>query len=180
MNRIETLVQNLKEGDEAAFDELYLEFEASLYNHLLRMIGQREKAQELFQETMLVMIRKIDFYSYRNELANSFKSWLFRIATNLAIDEIRKTKKISQKQFIDNVLIDDQHILEIDLKDRLNILIMRLPLIQRTFLNLKINEELSHFEIAKICGCDINTVKQGLFRGRKTLKNLLINEGITL
>ena len=67
-----------------------------------------------------------------------------------------------------------------DFKERLNILIMKLPIIQRTFLNLKINEDLSHMEIATVCGCNVNAVKQGLFRARRTLKNLLINEGIGL
>lgn len=55
---------------------------------------------------------------------------------------------------------------------------MKLPSIQRTFLNLKVNEDLSHLEIATICGCSVNSVKQGLFRARKTLKDLLIKEGI--
>ena len=57
---------------------------------------------------------------------------------------------------------------------------MKLPAKQRTFLNLKVNEDLSHLEIATICGCNMNTVKQGLFRARKNLKDLLIKEGITL
>lgn len=97
MNEVERLVSHLKQGDEEAFASLYSMFEKSLCNHLYKMLGSQEKAQEVFQETMIKMIKKIEFYESRSDLKNSFKAWLFRIGTNLAIDEIRKSKKASQQ-----------------------------------------------------------------------------------
>lgn len=180
MSEINKLVQQLKEGHKSAFAEIYSLYEKPLFNHLLKMLGSHQKAQEVFQDTMLTMIKKIDHYSHRNELKNSFKAWLFRIATNAAIDEIRKSKKVSFVENVPEVSVESHEVEINDFNERLNILIMRLPVIQRTFLNLKINEELSHLEIAAVCGCNVNAVKQGLFRARKSLKDLLINEGLSL
>lgn len=179
MNEVELLVSNLKSGDQEAFAILYKKFEKPLCSHLYKMLGKKEKVEEVFQDTMLKMIRKIDFYSPRNDLKNSFKAWLFRIATNLAIDEIRKQKKLKQLT-IEDLPVTNSTAEEEDTKQRISSLIMKLPAKQRTFLNLKVNEDLSHLEIATICGCNMNTVKQGLFRARKNLKDLLIKEGIIL
>lgn len=179
MNEINELIEDLKNGDKEAFSALYSIFESSLINHLYHMLGSHEKAEEIFQESMLKMIRKIDYYEHRPELKNSFKSWLFRLATNTAIDEIRKNKMNAFEIKEDDAIYFDPHE-EINTSKRINELISGLPSVQKTFLNLKLNEDLSHLEIATICGCHINTVKQGLFRARKSLKDLLIKEGIVL
>lgn len=180
MSEINKLVEDLKKGDEFAFEQIYSLFEKPLYNHLLKMTGSSQKSEEIFQDVMLTMIKKIDHYTHRLDLKNSFKAWIFRIATNLAIDEIRKNKKLTFTQEAPEVVVESYEVEIENFKERLNILIMKLPVIQRTFLNLKINEELSHLEIAAVCGCNVNSVKQGLFRARRTLKGLLINEGIGL
>jgi RNA polymerase sigma-70 factor (ECF subfamily) len=172
------LVERLKEGEEEAFASIYAILESPLINHLYKMLGSTEKAEEVFQETMLTIIKKINHYNHRSDLQNSFKSWVFRIGTNLAIDEIRKKKEVLFEATPELETTDECIIEKIDTKNRINELIMLLPVIQRTFLNLKINEDLSHNEIAAICSCNINAVKQGLFRARKSLKDLLINEGI--
>jgi RNA polymerase sigma-70 factor (ECF subfamily) len=180
MSELNENIHKLKLGDEAAFAFLYSEFESALINHLYKMLGRVEKAEEVFQDVMITMIKKINHYEHRPELKNSFKAWIFRIATNHAIDELRKSKK--QK-----LIFSDEHttdiadeIIEIDLSERLGDLIMSLPVIQRTFLNLKIKEDLSHLEIAAICGCNVNAVKQGLFRARKSLKDLILREGLEI
>lgn len=178
MNEIENLVVNLKGGDKEAFSVLYANFETSLINHLYHMLGTHEKAEELFHECMLKMVQKIEYYQPNLELKNSFKSWLFRIATNLAIDEIRKAKKVSNDSD-QKIYYSDPHE-ERDTSKRIQEIINLLPSVQKTFLNLKLNEDLSHIEIANICGCNINTVKHGLFRARKSLKDLLIKEEIVL
>jgi RNA polymerase sigma-70 factor (ECF subfamily) len=178
MDIMNELVERLKEGEEEAFALIYSRLESPLINHLYKMLGSTEKAEEIFQETMLTLIKKINHYNYRPDLKNSFKAWVFRIGTNLAIDEIRKKKEILFEVTPELEVSAECAIETSDTKNRINELIMLLPVIQRTFLNLKINEDLSHNEIAAICSCNINTVKQGLFRARKSLKDLLISEGI--
>lgn len=182
MKELNKHIKDLKEGKDEAFVAIYNIFEKPLYNHLLKMLGNSSKAEEIFQESMLTLIKKIDLYSHRNDLQNSFKSWVFRIATNLAIDEIRKTKLTKITTPIEKIEIgfDSSEVEKADTSDRIQILIQKLPLMQKTFLNLKLNEDLSLKEIAVICKCEINTVKQGLFRARQSMKNLLIEEGIEL
>jgi RNA polymerase sigma factor (sigma-70 family) len=180
MNQLDENIQKLKFGDEEAFAYLYAQLESPLVNHLFKMLGRVEKAEEVFQEVMMTMIKKIGFYEPRSELKNSFKSWIFRIATNHAIDELRKNKR-KKLEFAEEIIADiAEDVIENDLSDKLGDLIMSLPVIQRTFLNLKVKEDLSHLEIASICGCNVNAVKQGLFRARKNLKDLILKEGLPI
>ncbi len=179
MSELNEAILGLKQGEDDAFSFIYNLFEKSLYNHLYRMLGSESRAEEIFQETMLSLIKKIDLYSHRDDLQNSFKSWIFRIATNLAIDEIRKNKSVSPLE--ENYSITEKNKIEIhDTEQRIHFLIGKLPLMQRTFLGLRVKEDLSIKEIAVICKVEVNAVKQGLFRGRKALKDLLIEEGIVL
>lgn len=177
MDEIEQLIDRLKEGEEDAFRSIYEFFEVPLYHHLSLMLGSREKSEEAFQETMLKVIKKIDFYKPNKTLKNSFKAWVFRIGTNTAIDIIRK-EKLSTKISPSSELSSKDEVETKNLNERISHLISELPPIQRTVLNLKVNEDLSHFEISAICGCSVNTVKQGLFRARRSLKGILEKEGI--
>lgn len=174
------LVLNIQEGSEEAFEILYDRYEAPLFNHIYQMLGNKEKAEEIFQETMLTVIKKIDSYRHQPELKDSLKAWIFRIATNKSIDLIRRGKReVPVITDLEYKTMEEE--LEIqDTKEHITKLLPLLPTIQRTFLNLKVNEDLSHKEIALICGCNINNVKQGLFRARKTLKNLFIERGLEL
>lgn len=180
MMDIDRLVEDLKKGSDEAFAELYIYFEKSLFNHLKQMLGSKERAEEAFQESMLTMIKKLDFYSPRKELKNSFKAWVFRIGTNLAIDMIRKDKKVLADFEYTYQNSAEETVESKDFSEKLDDLIVKLPSVQRTFLNLKVNEDLSHFEISVICGCSVNSVKQGLFRARKSMKLLLEEEGVVL
>ena len=177
------LAERLRLGDEEAFTALYEKYSSMLYNHLFYMVGKQELAEDLLHEVLMTMLTKINFYTENESLKNSFKAWLFRIATNRAIDEIRKNKVI-QFEEVSVDLVDEVEVefsLEKLWRDKkLHDLFSKLPLIQRTFLNLKVNNDLSHLEIARVCSCQVNTVKQGLFQARKTLKNLLVAEGVEL
>jgi RNA polymerase sigma factor (sigma-70 family) len=183
MSSINNHIQGIRDGDEESFTFIYELYEKPLYNHLVKMLGSVSLAEEIFQEVMVSIIEKIDTYSHRNDLQNSFKAWAFRIATNLAIDEIRKNKRSSiLQEDVQNIQGNDlSYNMEVkDTKERIHFHIQKLPLIQRTFLNLKINEQMTMKEIAVICKCEVNAVKQGLFRARKSMKELLLKEEISL
>lgn len=180
MSKYDDIALQLKAGNEEAFHELYYLIEKGLINHLQKMLISREKAEEVFHETLMQMIKKIDLYNPVPTLENSFKAWVFRIGTNLALDEIRKNKRQEQLAFREDVTEKSCAIDFTDMQEKLNALIVKLPLLQRTLLNLRVNEDLTHVEIARICNCHENAVKQGLFRARNNLKKLLIQEGIEL
>ncbi len=177
------IIEKLKLGDEDSFSYLYEKYSALLMNHLCCMVGKREVAEELLHEVFMMMLTKINFYHEDTSLKNSFKAWLFRIATNKAIDEIRKHKNV-KFELLDHEIPDgfdiESNFENMWRNQKIREFLSRLPLVQRTFLNLKVNNELSHLEIARVCSCQVNTVKQGLFQARKSLKNMLVAEGVEL
>ena len=88
----DALAERLKIGDDTAFEALYERHATSLLRHFFCLMGNQQEAEEILHESLMLMIQKINFYVLRSELKNSFKSWLFRLSTNRAIDEIRKRK----------------------------------------------------------------------------------------
>src|SRR5581483_5225558 len=83
------LLRKAQFGDRAAFGQLVLRFQDRLYNSILRMVGDHEEARDLTQETFTRALVKIE--SFRGE-AGAY-TWLFRIAVNLAISQLRKVQK---------------------------------------------------------------------------------------
>lgn len=172
------LAERLKGGDESAFGLLYERHSKSLLRHLTLLMGNTSEGEDMLHESLMLMIQKINFYEPRKDLRSSFKSWLFRLATNRAIDEIRKRKK----QQIDNESAVSSVDELFEMKERDTSLarhMMKLPPLQRTVLSLRVHEDLSYLEIAAICGKDVNSVKQSLFHARRSLKALLIGEGVS-
>ncbi len=83
------LLRKAQFGDRAAFGQIVLRFQDRLYNSILRMVGDPEEARDLTQETFTRALVKIE--SFRGE-AGPY-TWLFRIAVNLAISQLRKVQK---------------------------------------------------------------------------------------
>jgi RNA polymerase sigma-70 factor (ECF subfamily) len=176
----DALVERLKIGDDTAFEALYERHATSLLRHLFCLMGNQQEAEEMLHESLMLMIQKINFYVPRSELKNSFKSWLFRLSTNRAIDEIRK-RKAGQELINDNLEMESpiqDEMYEVKEKELIiSDMLLKLPLMQRMVLSLRVLDDLSYTEISAICGRDVNTVKQGLFHARKAMKNLLMEQG---
>lgn len=79
-------MRRVKGGDETAFAELVRRYETPLYNYVKRMTGSASDAQDLFQEAFLRVYR----HARRFKEGRPFKPWLYRIATNLSLDLLRK------------------------------------------------------------------------------------------
>ena len=136
-NSDDQLVVRLKKGDLASFDILYERYAVQLLRHLNCIMNNQEEAEELLHDVMMLMIQKINFYSSIDGSKNNFKAWLYRLSTNRAIDEIRKRKKINVLENKEKLTISNSEIYEEEeTKEIIGILLMRLPLIQRTVLSL--------------------------------------------
>ena len=83
------LIRKAQAGDRGAYGQLAVRYQDRLYNALVRMVGDREDARELTQETLTRGLSKLD--SFRGDA--SPYTWLFRIAVNLAISELRKVQR---------------------------------------------------------------------------------------
>ena len=172
------IADGLASGSALSFRALYEAQGRSVLGYLMRMTGRREMAEELTQETFLMVIRKIGFY--RKKADGGLKAWVFRIATHLAIDALRRektSKKVTEKNvsFLEPVNSNSpmERFERGELGKKLQSALMKLNDTQRQIFLLKEQEEMNLLEISRVCGCSENAVKQKLFRIRTTLRKIL-------
>jgi len=179
------LMLDVKAGDEQSFALLLQRYRTPLVNFLYRMVRNREQAEDLAQE---VFIR---VYRAREEYVPSakFTTWLFRIATNLALNSVRDTRHQRMEISLDAPVTADaedgdertldvadkhpdieQHLVEEGRKDMIRHAIDKLPEKQRAAVLLHKYQELDYTEIAKILACSESALKSLLFRAYETLR----------
>jgi RNA polymerase sigma-70 factor, ECF subfamily len=174
----------LKRQDAGLLDGLIVLYQHRLMRYLLYLTGNREMAEDLFQEVwMRVLVRGAQF----NGKAR-FSTWLFTIARNLVIDQRRKRTVSSLDELFDRKGEDDRPMsFEVsdsepspfdrsaNQEDREKIAqaLMELDTLYREVLVLRFQEELSLKEIAKVTKDPLSTVKSRLYRGLEAIKPLL-------
>jgi len=182
-----SLLEAHLQGDEAAFSELVRRYGNSVLGYLIRMSRNREQAEDLFQETFKRVHEKA--HTFRGP---QFKGWLFMIASNVALDEIRRrkrTKAISLNQQLDCDNPDSEQLGAVALADnsgnpseqalkaeqteQVRQAIELLPTRQRATLVLAYYQQLSYTDVAEVLGCSVGTVKTQMFRALRTLADKL-------
>jgi RNA polymerase sigma factor (sigma-70 family) len=177
------LVSRAREGDQKAYADLMHRYKDSIYFMALKMVNNKEDANDLTVETFAKAFEKLD--KYQPEFA--FSTWLFRVATNNCIDFIRK-KKLNTTSI--NSMVDDEgderplqiksdtlNPEEVSMKkeqtQKLKLLIDSLPSRYRNLIVLRYFDELSYEEIAEQLDLPLGTVKAQLFRARYLLGNIV-------
>jgi RNA polymerase sigma-70 factor, ECF subfamily len=175
---------DVKAGDERSFELLLQRYRTPLVNFLYRMVRSREQAEDLAQE---VFIR---VYRAREEYVPSakFTTWLFRIATNLALNSLRDHRYQKLEMSIDAPLTSseegderpfevadkhptvEQELVEEERKKMIRHAIEKLPEKQRAAVLLHKYQELDYAEIAKILSCSESALKSLLFRAYEMLR----------
>jgi RNA polymerase sigma-70 factor (ECF subfamily) len=183
-----SLVREFISGNDGAFTRLVTRYKDSLTNYLNMMVGDYETAVDLSQETFLRVYRNIGRYSNLYQ----FSTWIYRIATNLAIDEMRYRKRRGQV-FYRNIWRTrppaDKALPEFEIADArrsprdemlrkessrvLGDAIRSLPEKYRTAFIMKEVQGLPYESIARILGCSSGTVKSRLHRARDLLQRKL-------
>jgi RNA polymerase sigma-70 factor (ECF subfamily) len=177
------LMLDVKAGDEQSFGLLLQRYRTPLVNFLYRMVRSREQAEDLAQE---VFIR---VYRAREEYVPSakFTTWLFRIATNLALNSLRDHRHQKLEISMDAPVIADaedekpfeiadkhptieQELVEEDRKKMIRHAIEKLPEKQRAAVLLHKYQELDYSEIAKILRVSESALKSLLFRAYESLR----------
>ena len=168
------LVALIKEGNRDAFTQLYNNYSSKLLNHIFKMVGNKEEAEEILADVFILIIKKISFFSESEAPGVGFKSWIFRIASNLSIDYLRRRKKEKQMKNNQN---SQENIADIEVSfcqneelEDVNRLMDKLPAMQRTVMSLKVIENFSYMEISRVTGVSIAMVKQLLFQARHRLR----------
>jgi len=180
-----SLVSRAKQRDIHAFAELVELYKDRMVSFLFRMTGNREDAYDLAQDVFLKVYS--NFHAFDSNMR--FSPWLYRIAQNLAIDFLRRKKKIV---YLDEPLSgDDDRVWQLessdplpeevaefkDLEGALERALLQLNPLYRMVLVLRFVEDLSYEEIANILSVPSTTVKTRLHRAREALRQLLVEQG---
>jgi len=180
------LMLNFKEGDQRAFRMLFDKYKRQVINFCFRYCGHQAVAEELAQETFLRVYKAAA--RYRPEAR--FSTWLFKIAANVCLNEIRKPDYRARLESIDQTPDEDHAANPVSAMDAeqsmpdalleahqnqalIRQAIGRLPQEQRTALLLRATEGFSYGEIGQQINRSENHVKTLIYRGRLRLKKLL-------
>jgi RNA polymerase sigma-70 factor (ECF subfamily) len=171
----------LKRQDAGLLDELIVRYQHRLLRYLLYLTGDRELAEDLFQEVwMRVLVRGAQFNGQAR-----FDTWLFTIARNLVIDHRRKRTMSSLDELVEGKGDDDRpmsfeiadgeptpfdHFSNSEDRERIAGALLQLDTLYREVLVLRFHEELSLEEISKVTRAPLSTVKSRLYRGMAALK----------
>jgi RNA polymerase sigma-70 factor (ECF subfamily) len=172
--------QRLRGGDIEAIAGLIERYQHRLYRYLLRLVSQPSTAEDLFQQTWLRVMERIQNYDPRR----SFEGWLFAVAHNLAIDYLRRRLPESldeplgpERTLSDVTRSDDPDALEQFLSkeraDRLLAAVAELPPTFREVITLRFEEEMKIEEMAGVLGLPTGTIKTRLHRALKALRRSL-------
>jgi RNA polymerase sigma-70 factor (ECF subfamily) len=179
-----SLITQTLAGDDDAFAMLVQLHQATVYNIAYRMVGQRDTAQGLAQETFLRAFKALDTF----DLNRPFGPWLYRIATNLSINWTKRKRppmvSIETPAMFDEAEPETLDIPEssaepaarfaqTEMQAELRRAIVLLPVEYRSVIELRHFQELNYDEIAGTLKIPVGTVKTRLFRARRMLRDRL-------
>jgi len=176
------LMLRVKDGDSESFGVLLDKHRASVIHFLHRMVQNHAVAEELAQEVFLRVYRSRSSY----EPTAKFTTWLFRIATHLALNSLRDGKnergqerldedsaEIPARQVSDRLPSIEQRMVYESRLEEVRRAIAALPHKQRAAVLMHKYEEMEYTQIAKVLGCSESAVKSLLFRAYETLRTRL-------
>lgn len=174
------LIKKAKNGDVEAFMMLVKRYERPVYGLILRMVGNREDAADLTQETLLKAFKGLRGFREKS----GFHTWLHRIAFNLTLNFLKRSRvQKSQLEYFDNEKNEEtclQAELEgstaassEELREQLEKALDDLPQIYKMAFYLVVYQGMSHREAASVLGCSEGTVSWRIHEARKMLKEKL-------
>ena len=170
------LLADARNGSMPAFERIYRLFERPVYTLALRLLGDRDEAQEILHDTMLKLFQNID--SYRGD--SPFWGWLRQIAANEALMRLRKRARLAYVEDVPEPDDDEQSTLLPPAAadaSRLVEAMQRLPDATRSVLWLYHAEGYTHEEIAGLMQRSVSFSKSQVARGTRRLRQILeVNE----
>ncbi|MCC6758481.1 MAG: sigma-70 family RNA polymerase sigma factor [Candidatus Omnitrophica bacterium] len=178
------LMLEAQKGNTASFEALLRKYFSRIFNFAYRYLGSRESAEDIAQETFIRVHRSLASYSPQSK----FQTWLYVIARNLCLNELRNNKNRAYSldgmletedgempaQFADHNAADPANeLVNKETLAKLIEVIESLPENQRTAVLLQRFDGLSYDEIAKVLGCSLQAVKSLLNRAKESLKDKL-------
>ncbi len=181
------LIERCKRGEMSAFDELVSHYEKRVFNFAYRIAGNYDDANDVAQEAFVRVFNSI--HTFRGDA--NFTTWIYRIVTNVYLDERKKSKSHRQTSLDEYIELDENSVSRqieddtphpdevVEEKERDSALqkaINELPDYQRIIVTLYHLKHVSYEEIAEMLNLPIGTVKSRLNRSRLALKEKLENQ----
>ena len=180
------LVERALDNDLAAFEQLVSRYQNKIMAYVARMLNDHEEAEDVTQEVFIKAYRSLD--SFRG--ASSFSTWLYRIATNLCIDRVRKRKRSPQQAYsLDEPFDKDEEsggrdvpdvtnepslgVEREELRQQVRLTVAQMPEKLRSVLVMCDIQGMAYEQIAQVLDCPIGTVKSRLFHARADLARRL-------
>lgn len=178
-NQDQHYIDKVINGDANAFALLVDRYKHMVFTLALRILKNREEAEEVTQDTFLKVHGSLSKFKGDSK----FSTWLYKICYNSSLDYLKKRKRNVKTETIDdytvNKLVSHENILDniqvADNRIRIKKGIQELAGDDGILITLHYFEELSLKEISKIMGSNENTVKVRLFRARRRLAEILKN-----
>ncbi|MFD1708855.1 RNA polymerase sigma factor SigW [Siminovitchia sediminis] len=176
-------IRQVLKGDQEAFGEIVELYKDKIFSLCYRMLGNRHEAEDIAQEAFVRAYVNIESF----HLNRKFSTWLYRIATNLCIDRIRKKKPdyfldaeiagteglTLYSQLAASEKTPDAEVETLELQETVQKEILGLPDKYRSVIILRYMDDLSLNEIAEVLEMPLGTVKTRIHRGREALRKRL-------
>jgi RNA polymerase sigma-70 factor (ECF subfamily) len=173
--RERTLVERCRTGDEHAFQELVDSYKTLVFALIARTVQDRGRAEDLAQEVFLRMHRGLPYFRGEARLS----TWIYRIVANVCLPEHGRPVPVS----LDDAQVDakatvrvDRQFGDLELKDRLEKAVARLPLHYRLVIAAYYLEGMRYEDLAEALQLPLGTVKTQLHRAKQQLRRLLETE----
>lgn len=181
-NQEQNWIQSARNGDQAAFGQLVIKYQKRVYALTVRMCPTPELAEEAAQETFLSAWQGLPFF--RGDSA--FSTWLYRLASNACVDLLRKEGRHQGPSLDDEAVsaevpdarpTPEAAAEQKELRAQIEAGLRTLSPEHREVLILREIQQLSYDEIADALSLDLGTVKSRISRGRRQLRNFLMEQG---
>lgn len=175
MRKEDELIRKAKAGEEDSLEQLLRRYEARVFTFLLKMIGNRQGAEDATQEALIAAVRGLPGYREQGK----FKSWMFRIAHREGLRVLKKTRRSKEEpsveieQLLDPSSGPQASALAQEQRRQLAKAVAQLSEVEREVVHLRIYEELSFKDIAEIMGSSLNTALGRMHAATRKLKSAI-------
>jgi len=175
----EALLHKAARGDGSAFKALVERHQSKVINLVYRILGDRQKSEDIAQEVFLKVWQAASTYQGKSK----FTTWLYRVAINLSLNEIRSRKRHSWLQCLHLYPLSKEPVGESgetptaedlliaqELGERIRAALQSLPENQRIALILRRYDGLSYDEISRVMNCSLSIVEALLVRAKRAVQ----------
>jgi len=177
-----SIPQDRSDARQTEFERLFDEYSVRIFNYALKMVGDHDRAADIAQDTFIKAYRKLDTLTD----ATSTRSWIYRIATNTAIDEMRRRRNVVRMGDDEDRPLEqpdggpgpETQVLSGLLDERISKALLRLKPNHRQCLVLSDVEDMNSQQIGEVMAMSTGAVRVLLCRARGEMRRLLAAEGL--